>query len=336
MKHTALFCLSLFLLSCIPLSIGKKISPIDFSPPRFTDAAVTGERSIRLRFDKACTVPDNKPVISSGLTVQKVSYPEEGIILIETNETQVPGKEYVIDLTVADASGNTTTLMWAFYGFNSRIPRLQLNEICVNGSTTRPDMAEILSLSEGNLAGVCLYHGSPSDYKSLFIFPNAEVKAGEMILVHFKPEGLAAEVQETGALDESGGKMAHPNARDFWVEGGSGLSGTNGALTLYDTPNGTLIEAFLYSNRTSASDTAYNGFGSASFLTNVTEITEAGGWEWSSEIPRPDECFNPTKSTSTRTINRRPDSPSGSRFSWFIGATSTASFGEPNTDKEYF
>ena len=54
------------------------------------------------------------------------------------------------------------------------------------------------------------------------------------------------------------------------------------------------------------------------------------------DMTSPEECFNPTKSTSTRTINRRPDTPSGSRFSWFIGATSTASFGEPNTDKEYF
>lgn len=336
MKHTALFCLSLFLLSCIPLSIGKKSNPVDFSPPRFTDAAVTGERSIRLRFDKECTVVGDKLVFSGGLTSALVSYPEEGIVEIETAEIQVPGREYMIDITVSDSAGNTTTLLWAFYGYNSRIPKLQLNEICVNGTSTRPDMVEILCLSEGNLAGLCLYHGTPSDYKSLFIFPNVNVKAGEMVLVHFKPEGLATEVQETGTLDESGGKMAHPNARDFWVEGGTGLTGTNGAVTLYDTPNGTLIEAFLYSNRTSASDTAYNGFGSTAFLTNVTEITEAGGWQWSSETPRPEECFNPTKSTSTRTINRRPDTPSGSRFSWFIGATSTATFGEPNTDKEYF
>lgn len=336
MKATAFFCLSAVLASCIPLTFGKRSHPLEFSPPRFTQASVTGEKSVRLRFDKPCTVAEEKLYFSKDLKMHAVSYPEPGIILIETDQKQVPGQEYVIDITVADEAGNTTTLLWAFYGFNSRLPEIQLNEICVNGSTNRPDMVEMLCLSDGNLAGMCIYHGSPSEYKSMFIFPNAEVKKNEMLIIHFKPEGLPEEIQEVDALDQSGGRMAHPKARDFWVTGGSGLSGTNGAVAVYDTPNGTLLEAFLYSNRTSLSDTTYDGFGTAAFLANVIEITEADGWIWTTEKPRPEDCFNPEKSTATRTINRRPNSPPKTKSSWFIGATSTATFGEPNTTKEYF
>ena len=100
-------------------------------------------------------------------------------------------------------------------------------------------------------------------------------------------------------------------------------------------PGGRLIEAFLYSNRTTASDTTYNGFGSDSFLINVTEITEAGGWNWPLGQPRPEDCVHSKGITSTRTVNRRPDSPPGTKESWFIGATGTASLGETNTTEEY-
>lgn len=333
MRKTVFF-LSFLFVSCPILTIGGKALSADFSPPRFLEASVPDNESLRLTFDKKCAVAGERLVIG-GLSVTGIQTGEDGVITIRT-EPQEPGKEYVIDISVTDDAGNTTTLLWAFYGFNSRLPSVRLNEISVNASgNNHADAVELLCLSDGNLAGLCLYEGSPSDFDTLFVFPNVEVRKGEMILVHYKPEGLLEEVQETGALDESGGKNSHPNARDFWVEGGDGLTATNGALTLYDTPGGRLIEAFLYSNRTTASDTTYNGFGSASFLTNVTEVTEAGGWNWPLGDPRPEDCVHSKGITSTRTVNRRPDSPPGTKESWFIGATGTASLGETNTTEEY-
>ena len=333
MRKTVIF-LSLFFISCPLLTLGGKALSSDSSPPRFLEASVPDEESVRLTFDKKCAVVENRLMIGE-LSVSEIQTSEDGIITVKT-APQIPGKEYVVDITVTDGAGNTTTLLWAFYGFNSRLPTIQLNEISVNASgNNHADAVELLCLSNGNLAGMCLYEGSPADFDTLFVFPNVEVKKGEMILVHYKPEGLPEEVQELNALDESGGKNSHPNARDFWVEGGDGLTGTNGALTLYNTPGGRLIEAFLYSNRTTASDTAYNGFGSDSFLINVTEITEAGGWNWPLGQPRPEDCVHSKGITSTRTVNRRPDSPPGTKESWFIGATGTASLGETNTTEEY-
>ena len=131
MRKTVIF-LSLFFISCPLLTLGGKALSSDSSPPRFLEASVPDEESVRLTFDKKCAVVENRLMIGE-LSVSEIQTSEDGVITVKT-APQIPGKEYVVDITVTDGAGNTTTLLWAFYGFNSRLPTIQLNEISVNAS----------------------------------------------------------------------------------------------------------------------------------------------------------------------------------------------------------
>ncbi len=116
------------------------------------------------------------------------------------------------------------------------------------------------------MAGLTFYNGCSAEYDEKYVFPSMEVSEGDYIIIHAKPEGLPDEITETDVKDESGGKDCHDNAYDIWPSSFSGLSGNNGTLSVYTGPGGSLIDAFLYSNRTSSSDESYRGFGSTSTM----------------------------------------------------------------------
>ncbi|HAK47482.1 MAG TPA: hypothetical protein DCO79_16375, partial [Spirochaeta sp.] len=101
---------------------------------------------------------------------------------------------------------------------------------------------------------------------------------------------------------------------------------------------GKLIDAVLYSNRTSSSDENYDGFGSSRMLDKAVQIVTEGGWTASGDEgkPRPEDGINPDDSTATRSICRSSEPvDSDSKTDWHIVPTSNSTFGEINTDDEY-
>ncbi len=76
---------------------------------------------------------------------------------------------------------------------------------------------------------------------------------------------------------DSGGLAAMDGAREFWDPGDDGaLPGENGAVTLYGSPTGRILDALLYSCRFSDSDTKYSGFGSRALLDQATKSRPRG------------------------------------------------------------
>jgi hypothetical protein len=154
--------------------------------------------------------------------------------------------------------------------------------------------------------------------------------------VHFKPRGVPGEVDETGSTDVSGGLDASPDAYDFWVTGGTGLSGNNGVLTLYTSPNGTLADGLLYSNRTSESDDTYLGFGSKKVMERALELAAQQGWDAGGPRIRPEDGINPEDSTSTRSMCRNTQGDdTNTKDDWHIVPTRGSTFGEENSDEVY-
>ncbi len=310
------------------------VTGADLTPPVLGPAGAVDSFTFSLSF--------NEPLgafhlenISPGIGDPQVVF-DGTEVMIESSSAQIPGTEYSLDIRATDTAGNSQQLIVRCYGYNADIAGLLINEFTCQGSSTHPDVLELKVTESGNLAGMAVLEGTDSNWDQRIILPECAVTPGDFILIHFKPQGIPEEVDETGAVDISGGLDSHPEARDFWVPEGCGLSGNNGVLTVYTNPCGALIDAVVYSNRTSTSDTTYRGFGSSSMLNKVDTVTEEGGWTGEEAILRPEDAVDPEDSTATRSICRTAvPTDTDSSADWHIVPTSTASFGEINSDEVY-
>jgi hypothetical protein len=243
---------------------------------------------------------------------------------------------YSLSARVADQAGNTLTFMTAFYGFNPRVPQLQLNEITTQGSSAHPDKVELLALTAGNTAGVTLFEGTADFWSQRKVLPPVEVAEGDYIVVHCKPEGLPEEQDETTGTGECTAEEAIPGAWDFWIEEGSGLSGNNGVISVYQSARGEVLDGFLYSNRTSSSDERYRGFGSSRTLERAEQLAALEQWTASGRLIAPEDAVNPEDSTATRSMCRTPGAAdTDSAADWHIVPTSESSFGRINCTAVY-
>jgi hypothetical protein len=181
-----------------------------------------------------------------------------------------------------------------------------------------------------------LYEGTPGNHDDRLIFPAFKVVAGEFLIVHFKPEGIPEEINETETMDLSGGLDVSDQAYDFWIPGGTGISGNNGVLSLYERPGGEILDGVLYSNRTSDSDESYGGFGTLDSWERAEEIVADGGWIIAGDQVRPEDAVSPEGSTGTRSICRSSDSTDTDTASdWHIVPTLGFTFGHENSDEVY-
>lgn len=310
------------------------LSGADLAPPVLTAAGARDENTFALGFNEEVWEIRLEGIVPSlGKPLTEI---DSSGVIIRTDESQLPGLEYLLDVLVKDRAGNTQQLLVRCYGFNPRVPGMLINEFTTRGSSTHPDVVELLVLENGNLAGACVYEGTSEDWEQRMVFPDCEVLAGEYILIHFKPQGIPDELNETAAVNLSGGLDAHPEARDFWVNQGSGLSGNNGVITLYQDPFGSIMDAVLYSNRTSDSDENYRGFGSATVMERADTLAELGAWTGGSVPLRPEDAVNPDYSTATRSLCRSQDSiDTGSKEDWHTVPTGGYSFGQVNSNDLY-
>jgi len=333
--YIAIFIYSIFLYSCAP--IDSKTTEIDhnIASPKIIGLRIVESNKIEFIF--------SKEVSASSSSFEIIPYlggiyceANERSIVINLSEEQSPGEEYFIKGRVKDKYGNSLSFSTKFYGFNPRVPGILINEFTTNGSTAHPDMVELFITTEGNMAGVVYYAGCGCINDHELIFPSFEVVAGEYIVIHTRPQGIPEEINETGAKDVSKGIDATPYARDFWVKGGTGLSGNNGALTIFSSPGGDLLDAVLYSNRTSSSDERYRGFGSTNMVHKADCIAEKSGWFFQGEQISPEDCINPSQSTATRSICRNSNSDdTNTKNDWHIVPTSGYTFGRVNNDAVY-
>jgi hypothetical protein len=185
------------------------------------------------------------------------------------------------------------------------------------------------------MGGLVLYQGTESNWRDRLIFPAFPVAAGEFILIHFKPQNIPEEKDETELKDISGGRDASNNAYDFWIRDGTGISGNNGTLALYERPGGSIKDGVLYSNRTSDSDQRYLGFGTRDTMERAIELFEKGGWRAKGGFIRPEDGVSPEGSTGTRSLCRRKGTDTDTREDWYIVPTRHASFGQENSEEVY-
>ena len=341
MRTSALLAVSLLAVcACGPIPDPRGGDALDLVPPVFEGCSAVGPDQVELRFSEPATVDPAEVVIEPALAVYAAE--SHGNTVLLAVDTQTPGRRHVMEVMATDARGNFLLFMTEFYGHNPDPAAVVLNEFITQGSTTHPDLLELLAWGGGDMGGLVVYQGTPGSYTDRLVFPAFRVAAGDFLLVHFKPEGLPEELDETADKAASGGLDASDNAFDFWVSGGTGLSGNNGVLSLYRQVGGLVMDAVVYSNRTSDSDELYGGFGTRATYDRVLEIGADGGWlaEDGAIAPEdpvldPEDAVNPEDSTSTRSINRRDGADTDTRGDWYIVPTRGSTFGAPNLGQVY-
>jgi hypothetical protein len=330
-----LFCYIFFLIcSCGPVSdlgMGKEI---DICPPQFLCIKSVSVTEIEVVFNENACLEAETLTISPHLDIGDI-LSEDCSVIINT-ETMTAGEKYTLTATASDEQSNSLSFAAIFFGFNPYKPHILINEFTTQGSKTHPDIVELKVLSDGNMAGLTFYQGVHTNWTDRFVFPACEVQKGDFILLHFKPEKIPEEKDETANKTESGGLDASAYAFDFWVKEGKGLSGNNGVLTLSDQPHGEIIDGVFYSNRTSDSDELYQGFGSTRNKERAYSLYNAGAWTGSSPYLCPEDGINPDASSATRSLCRDSTAEdTDSRHDWHIVPTRKASFGEENCDEVY-
>lgn len=322
--------------SCTPLPELPQLDHADVIPPVLTAVELTDAYTLRVSFDEPAQFITSSLFCSDTISSYPTVHAEKASLAFRFDPAPAPGVEHAVEAQVRDATGNQLRFLVGFYGTNTLLPAMIINEFTTQGGGNHPDLVELLVLSEGNLAGVCIYEGTPGNWEQRFVFPDLDVRAGEFVLVHFKPEGIAAEVDETRSKSDSGGLDASPTAWDFWVPEGSGLSGNNGAITLCANPNGSILDAVLYSNRTSESDERYRGFGSRDVMERADELHAAGAWSAAGVAVAPEDAVNPEPSTATRSICRSTGGEdTNGRADWHVVPTGGYTFGAPNSNEVY-
>ncbi|MBN1243545.1 MAG: hypothetical protein JXA15_12660 [Spirochaetales bacterium] len=326
--------LALVACSCLPELVTAAFEPGDLDPPGLVSWDVVEGGALVLRFDEAVGAAPADFAFEPGRVVASVETGHDGRTVTARPEGCFePGAACSISGSVADASGNTVRFVLPFTGWNPRLPSLALNELLTEASTTHKDAFELLVLSDGNLAGLAVGSGKLSDPSFVWRLPAAEVKAGDYVSLHLKLSGTGVEADELGEdLARSGGLDAEPTARDLWYPYDDGaLPGSNGVAWLRSSPTGPVLDAVFWCERTSASDTAYDGFGTAALRDAVSELFLAGAWLVAGEAPAPEDGVWSAAVTATRTLARRIDrADSDRREDWYVTVTSGESLGLPN------
>ncbi len=319
--------------SCGPLPDSR--TPVaDLLPPQVQSVQAVGPGEISISFDEEAGLRAEKTRITPPLAVSDVTGRAKNVVL--RGEQQSPGRMYSLEAEAEDAHGNSASFVAQFYGYNARVPRLLINELTPRGSGNHPDLVELKAMTAGNMGGVVLYLGTPARHDARMVFPPFEVPAGSFLLVHLKPTGDPAEVDETGDTALSKGFDVSDTAYDFWLRDSPGLGGNNGVLTLCDRPGGPCTDGVLYSNRTSQSDERYGGFGSDEMRARAEELVAGGAWKAAGARVTPEDAVNPEGSTGTRSICRSSASTDTDRAEdWHVVPTRKATFGAENSDEVY-
>ncbi len=338
--------------ACMPDIVSAPFEAKDLRPAALKSWGARSSREIVLSFDESVRAQaadfafseQEDGAVLSGIGVESAQTAETdgepsgtSLVLLASGDFP-PGLSYALSGIVYDAHGNATSFTLPFWGFNPNPPELLINELLTEGSDKHPDAIELFVRSAGNLAGVALFIGAFDDFDARYVFPSCLVRSGEHIVLHLKPEGIAAELDELITTDLSGGFDASEFGRDFWYRDprGASLPGKNGVVVLYKNPNGDCMDALVYSERTVDSDQKYGGFGSSKFRDRVISLVDSAVWKIEQSPPRPEDAARSVGVTSTRTLCRSSmpvDSDSGS--DWHIVPTKGSSLGTANSDLVY-
>jgi hypothetical protein len=323
-------------LSCAPESSPSLLPQADLSPPALIAAGPLDESSFGLGFDEEVRPVENSfgleaaasdgvsPRASAAATATVAGASAEGRELkLRFGSPLAPGGDYRLAGEVEDGHGNRTRFALSFVGYNSRPPRLRISELQTqkNASAKNPhrDFIELLALSDGDSGGVELSWMSTA--KSMCQrLPSSPIHAGDYLVIHAAPEGLAGEVDELGGdLSLSSGVDSSASGRDFWSKAG-GLPDATGIVVLRPRPGDGIEDGVFY-----VEEGKTGAIPSGRLADAVKELEESGLWKSQEGVSYEDGFA--WKPSSSRSLYW---SGGGGREGWHVTGSGGQSPGQSN------
>ncbi|MCX7027657.1 MAG: hypothetical protein NT061_09280 [Spirochaetes bacterium] len=316
----SVLCLSLILVcGCSPDSADIFMPAGDIRPPSILAARQRATGCFEIGFDEIVTPVKGSFGFSPETSIATPSV-QGTIILVAIAPEVKAGAKCLLSGEAMDGSGNSTRFIFEFVGYNASPARLRLNEVQTgknsSASNTHRDYLEFLAEGAGSLGGIQVRWASSTKAME-YSFPSCEVRTGDFIVLHCAPEGLAAELDETGAdLTLSGGVDSSPGGRDFWASSG-GIPDETGIITLREREESSPVDGFFY-----AAEDKSGEIDSEKISSELESLTSADLWVCS-PTPRWEDAFL-WKSSSSRPLLREAE---GGKEGWRIGEAGSQSPG---------
>jgi len=321
--------------ACGPENLNESILERDVKSPMISSFSLESETSITLVFDEEVQITKEQVSLDSPEAIENVT--SDGVkAQIVFAENLTAGKEYLLSAAAFDLAGNTTNFSIKFSGLNAYLPEVLINEVRTDSSGLKTDLIEFVFLSDGNLAGMKVFTETKSQDAPSFTFPSLDVKKGDFLILHMKKTGVEGELNELEKKNYASSVDTNPSAWDLFCEVALPLSKNNGALFLYDHGVGKIVDAFLYTNRTSGSDTKYSGFGSTAFKESALSAQTENEWLFEGENPSPEDCVTSENITAARSFCRSSTSAdTNGKVDFHIVPTGKTTFGSVNSEEVY-
>ncbi len=319
-KSLMICLLSWIIVSCAPPGIESAVLG-DIRPPIVKSAQLENAREFVLELDEPVQVRTGSFFAEpKNLAVSAES--TEGKVSISFEPQPTPGEAVILAGNVQDLCGNSTHVQVQFKGYNDRPAALLLTEVQTAKNTSKKsphrDYVELYVKDAGNVGGMFVQWAS-STKTMRYDFPGCEVRAGEVIVLHLAPEGIADERNESGNdLGLSGGIDATPGGRDFWSDAG-GLPDASGAISVYEREGAAPIDGLFYAESSKTGTVE-----SSKLVALVQELADAGRWN----LDSPPKWENALlwKPSSTRPLLRTSASAYGAN-AWGVGESGSQSPG---------
>lgn len=331
MKQQIIFLL-LFISACSNLE-QFDIKKMDLTPPMLEEITMVGGDRLKISanehiyLDPECTnISDNINILSSTDTGQSIE-----LIFDCVPET---GREYSGNFRIKDNSGNSLTFLARFYGYNPQLPQILINEFTVKGSKSNPNKIELYVVQGGNMGGLSLYNGTKHSYDYIFTFPDFLVESGEYMVIRTCSDNYPTPYIEMENLYVDHDKKFIEGVRDIRVDNFK-LSSTNGTITMYSNPYGSLLDCVIYSKNRNDDEKRYRNFGLRKVMDRVDELITNKDWIVEGDLAEPEDVIYIEDSTSTRSINRYRFEDNDTKDNWYTVDTREYSFGFPNSEVFY-
>lgn len=270
-----LLCVSIFSVSCKMTAEGIVSASDDVRNPVLSHFSQESEGSVLLAFTEEVELSSlevreegaasqGEPVFSGGqIGLERVQdappfqNEEKGVMVrgvFPESQTLDPGVPYILSGVALDGNGNSLLFQVPFHGFNNRVAGVVLSEVRTEAEKMKTDKAkleyvELYVHTAGNLAGISLWNANDDKKYGEYVFPAAEVKAGDYVVVHFR----TMDEHASGCIDETGDDLNASTApdscadvRDFWVPGTGSRLGKSDVILLRERSGGSLMDALLY------------------------------------------------------------------------------------------
>jgi len=299
----------------------------------FINCRAVSQDEIDFEFSQSVTVKsiNFEPVL-------KIASIENGsTVKIKLDEIPQPGSLFTADILAEDSGRNSINVLVSFRSRNNRIPSLVINELCSENASSstgkKPEFIELKMKSAGNLGAmrIIIMGNSNTSKLTVYEFLPVEVKKNEYVVLHLRSVEDDCKDEYGEKLDESGGKTASPEARDFWMPGNAKLLHTAASVVYVADQDDKVLDAVMIS------ESPDSWWKKDYFAEAADFLFKQGAWKSADgQICTPADSVPSGKATNTRTICRDETvENTGTAADWYTTDTSCSTPGKPNNPKRY-